>query len=132
MNKRPFLFGLGVGIIVGAALLQFMLIGEKQASSLDDFDKKTKTAVTYTQADLDKRLAEERERIQIEVSKEAEIHKEVPKQDIAAQNEQKNEEQPAIPTPSTADQKSDGQQTGKRKQRILLSGSCCISLPTQA
>ena len=55
MNKRPFLFGLGVGIIVGAALLQLMLIGEKQTSSLDDFDKGTKTAVTYTQADLDKR-----------------------------------------------------------------------------
>jgi gas vesicle protein len=41
MNKRPFLFGLGVGIIVGAALLQLMLIGEKQMSSLDDFDKGT-------------------------------------------------------------------------------------------
>lgn len=125
MNKRPFLFGLGVGINVGAALLQLMLIGEKQASSLDDFDKGTKTSVTYTQADLDKRLAEEKERIQTEVSKEAKLHKEIPKQDKAAQNELKNEEQPAIPTPAAADQKSADQQTGETKttgsaQRILL------------
>lgn len=113
MNKRPFLFGLGVGIIVGAALLQLMLIGEKQASSLDDFDKGTKTAVTYTQADLDKRLAEERARIQTDVSKEAQSHKEAPKPNTAK------------PTSSAAEGKSGNQQEGETKaadkaQRILL------------
>ena len=112
MNKRPFLFGLGVGIIVGAALLQLMLIGEKQASSLDDFDKGTKTAVTYTQADLDELLQEERARIQTDVFKEAGRTKRLQSRDTA---------KPTI----RRSWKSDDQQTGETKaadnaRRILL------------
>lgn len=65
MNRRLFVFGIGVGIIVGAGLLQFMLIGERQADALTN----DSAAKTYTQAELDQAVADERERVQAELAK---------------------------------------------------------------
>ena len=47
MNKRPFLFGLGVGIIIGAALLQLMLIGERQATMIPMINNKSPNHTKY-------------------------------------------------------------------------------------
>ncbi|MFC5648995.1 hypothetical protein ACFPYJ_07595 [Paenibacillus solisilvae] len=122
MNKRPFLFGLGVGIIVGAALLQLMLIGEKQASSLDDYDKGNQTSVTYTQAELDKRIAEERAPIQAEDSKEAKSSAEnLPKQDsVNPQNgKQPSNSKPAVEK-SAGSLDTKGTNTTNKVKRIVL------------
>ncbi|MBW7461686.1 hypothetical protein K0U00_47290, partial [Paenibacillus sepulcri] len=64
MNKRPFLFGLGVGIIIGALLLQLMIVGERQASGLDSFQKEDAGEKLYTQSELDEQLDSEREKLQ--------------------------------------------------------------------
>ncbi|UVI32527.1 endolytic transglycosylase MltG [Paenibacillus spongiae] len=67
MNKRPFLMGLGIGLILGAMLLQLMIAGQQQKDKLTsrEQDGQSGTAVmpTYTQEELDKRIAEERERV---------------------------------------------------------------------
>ncbi|MBO7746626.1 hypothetical protein I8J29_20625 [Paenibacillus sp. MWE-103] len=67
MNRRTFLFGLGVGIILGAGLLQLMLIGEKQAEGLNALPETMAEVKTYSQADLDKAVADERERVRAEL-----------------------------------------------------------------
>ncbi|SFI52701.1 hypothetical protein SAMN02799624_01210 [Paenibacillus sp. UNC496MF] len=67
MNRRTFLFGLGVGIILGAGLLQLMLIGEKQAEGLNALPETKAEIKTYSQADLDKAIADERERVRAEL-----------------------------------------------------------------
>jgi hypothetical protein len=70
MNRRIFLFGLGVGIIIGAGLLQLMLIGEKQADALsEDNAGMTKT---YSQAELDKAVSDERDRVRADIKKQPE------------------------------------------------------------
>ncbi|MBW7473269.1 hypothetical protein K0T92_00765 [Paenibacillus oenotherae] len=68
MNKRPFLLGLGIGLIIGAALLQLMLVGQQQADNLDHFNQDTDTSGSklYTQEELDSKLAEAAERIRAE------------------------------------------------------------------
>lgn len=66
MNKRIFLFGIGVGIIIGAALLQLMLIGEKQADKLDNLNGTDGSVRTYTKAELDQAVADERKRLEAE------------------------------------------------------------------
>ena len=67
MNKRPFLLGLGTGLIVGAMLLQLMIVGQQQKDRLVNRgqDEQTEAAdsPSYTQAELDQRIAEERERV---------------------------------------------------------------------
>ncbi|MBM7564641.1 hypothetical protein [Paenibacillus sacheonensis] len=70
MNRRIFLFGLGVGIMIGAGLLQLMLIGEKQADALSE--ENASTTKSYTQAELDKAVSDERARIQAEIKKQPE------------------------------------------------------------
>lgn len=67
MSKRTFLFGIGVGIIIGAALLQLMLIGEKQVNGPDPLNKPDEIsgdAKMYTQAELDKAVSDERKRVE--------------------------------------------------------------------
>ncbi|MFC4811260.1 hypothetical protein [Paenibacillus sp. GCM10023250] len=63
MNRRTFLFGLGAGIILGAGLLQLMLIGEKQAEGLNALAETRTEVKTFTQQELDKAVADERERV---------------------------------------------------------------------
>ncbi|MCQ6557889.1 endolytic transglycosylase MltG [Paenibacillus mendelii] len=66
MNKRPFLLGLGTGLIVGAMLLQLMIVGQQQKDRLVNRGQDEQTeadAPSYSQAELDQRIAEERERI---------------------------------------------------------------------
>jgi hypothetical protein len=70
MNKRPFLFGVGIGIVIGATLLQLMLIGERQVAESGNLDKETAVSKTYTQAEVDQRLTEERSRIRTELQQE--------------------------------------------------------------
>ncbi|WP_219836687.1 endolytic transglycosylase MltG [Paenibacillus sp. R14(2021)] len=67
MNKRIFLFGIGVGIIAGAGLLQLMLMGEKQATQLDHYNDRPAAVKSYTQAELDQAVAAERERVEKEL-----------------------------------------------------------------
>jgi hypothetical protein len=71
MIKRPFLFGLGSGMIIGAVLLQLMLVGERQsdAGRLSGLAGETKT---YTQEELDKRIAEERDKVREQLLEETE------------------------------------------------------------
>ncbi|BBH20844.1 hypothetical protein Back11_21890 [Paenibacillus baekrokdamisoli] len=111
MNKRPFLFGLGIGIILGAALLQLMLIGERQATSLNDYKKQEADQTnTYTQADLDKRLAEERVRIQAEMKVST------------SKNEPKSAEEPikSAPVKEVFKDKPVTQQTESKEKRIIM------------
>ncbi|QYR19745.1 hypothetical protein KZ483_17885 [Paenibacillus sp. sptzw28] len=70
MNKRPFLFGVGIGIIIGASLLQLMLIGERQVGESSNVDQETAVLKTYTEAEVGQRLTEERDRIRIELQQE--------------------------------------------------------------
>lgn len=77
MNKRPFLLGLGIGLIVGAALLQLMIVGQQQAGSLDNYNKDSDSAGAklYSQEEFDKKLAEESERIRAEEQQKARTDK---------------------------------------------------------
>ncbi|SEN33124.1 hypothetical protein [Paenibacillus sp. OV219] len=74
MNKRTFLFGLGVGIIIGAALLQLMLIGEQQVDSPDPLNQQEDTssdAKMYSQEELVKAVSDERQRVEAEAKQTA-------------------------------------------------------------
>ncbi|SDW26948.1 hypothetical protein [Paenibacillus sp. CF384] len=72
MNKRTFLFGLGVGIIIGAALLQLMIIGEKQVNKMDEPVQQETTEselIGYSKTELDQAVAAERKRVEAEYKK---------------------------------------------------------------
>ncbi|AZN40882.1 MltG/YceG/YrrL family protein [Paenibacillus albus] len=76
MNKRTFLFGVGIGIIIGAALLQLMLIGERQVNSPDPLGTREDTssgAVMYSQEELDKAVSDERQRVEAEAKEAAAV-----------------------------------------------------------
>ncbi|MHA0855994.1 hypothetical protein [Paenibacillus sp. CMAA1364] len=53
MRSRSFMSGLGVGLIIGAALLQLMLVGERQANVID-----TPSEVTLTREQLEEQAKE--------------------------------------------------------------------------
>ncbi|WP_274651517.1 hypothetical protein [Paenibacillus humicola] len=70
MLKRPFLFGLGVGVMAGAALLQLLLIGEHAPQRMEPAAGPAAKTPLYTQAELDLRLAEERSRVLEELKRQ--------------------------------------------------------------
>ncbi|SFS78865.1 hypothetical protein [Paenibacillus sp. BC26] len=95
MNKRTFLFGVGTGIVIGAALLQLMFIGEKQVNHMEEPVKQESTeseAIGYTKTELDQAVADERERVEAEYKKKLadekakleQVKQEQAKQDAAA------------------------------------------------
>ncbi|MBP3965228.1 hypothetical protein [Paenibacillus lignilyticus] len=95
MNKRTFLFGVGIGIIIGAALLQLMFIGEKQVNHMEEPVKQETTeseVIGYTKTELDQAVADERERVEAEYKKKLadeqakleQVKQEQAKQDAAA------------------------------------------------
>ncbi|GGD68141.1 hypothetical protein [Paenibacillus nasutitermitis] len=71
MDKRPFLFGLGVGIMIGAVLLQLMLVGEKQADGLQNYEQQNDDEKLYSQSELDQLLDSERAKHKAELDKQA-------------------------------------------------------------
>ncbi|EXX91275.1 hypothetical protein BG53_11810 [Paenibacillus darwinianus] len=66
-DKRPFLFGLGVGIISGALLLQLMLVAGQQPGRTDQLDRLTGEAGNYTQAEVDELVAAAEQRVRGEL-----------------------------------------------------------------
>ncbi|MFF2482621.1 hypothetical protein [Paenibacillus sp. NPDC058071] len=59
-KNRMFLTGLGVGIMIGALLLQLMLIGERSEASLGERLGSGAEEKVYTQRELDDAIAAER------------------------------------------------------------------------
>ncbi|RAP76234.1 endolytic transglycosylase MltG [Paenibacillus montanisoli] len=76
MNKRIFLFGVGIGIMIGAALLQLMLIGEKQVNVPDPLTQDISEPLAYSQEELDKAVADERKRVEDELKQQQQLQKE--------------------------------------------------------
>ncbi|NBD22439.1 hypothetical protein [Paenibacillus glycinis] len=113
MNKRIFLFGLGIGIILGAGLLQLMLIGEKQADALNDAEP---AARTYTQAELDKAVSDERGRIEAE--RNAQPASAV-KSDKPAQPADEQVSEPAVKT-DTKHETSERDPDASKPSRIIV------------
>ncbi|WP_313999091.1 hypothetical protein [uncultured Paenibacillus sp.] len=66
-NNRPFLFGLGAGIVFGALLLQLMLVSAQQPDRTERLDRLTGEQGGYTQAEVDKLLAAAERRIRSEL-----------------------------------------------------------------
>ncbi|ACT02057.1 hypothetical protein [Paenibacillus sp. JDR-2] len=60
-KNRSFIAGLGVGIIAGAILLQLMQIGDESQQKLSNGFEDGEPKL-YTQAELDEKLAEERDK----------------------------------------------------------------------
>ncbi|REE94446.1 hypothetical protein A8990_101240 [Paenibacillus taihuensis] len=122
MSKRTFLFGIGVGIIIGAALLQLMLIGEKQVEGLDPLsepDEISSDAKLYTQAELDKAVADERKRVETE-AQQAEAAK---TNDNAAKDaEVSKTKDDKVPTKNAGNKSSASTETAKAPEakRIVL------------
>jgi len=116
VSRKSFLIGLGTGIITGALLLQLMLIGREQEEKLSDRLPDTNASeVMYTQEELDKRLEEERQRIEAKSqadqqaqTKEGVVEetKQTPEENESQPEKQAspNEEEPANETGQTNDQ----------------------------
>lgn len=116
MNKRPFLLGLGIGLIVGAALLQLMLVGQQQAEGLDNYNKDIDSAGSklYTQEELDSKLAEESKRIRAEEQKRTQEQQEKEQQKARQDNEQKDAS--TQPEATKSDKPEDSKNTTSDKQ----------------
>lgn len=79
-EKRPFLLGLGIGLMAGAILLQLMLIGREQSERLSDIDRLVGEEPLYTQAELDARIAEAEQRVRRELGETARTEGSFPEQ----------------------------------------------------
>jgi len=100
LSKKSFLIGLGTGIIAGALLLQLMLIGREQGEKLSERLPETNASeVKYTQEELDKRLEEERQRI--EAKWQEELQKQT-KEGAVKEPKQTPEEKESTPEKSTS------------------------------
>ncbi|PZD93350.1 hypothetical protein DNH61_22185 [Paenibacillus sambharensis] len=66
-RNRTFLFGLGIGIIVGALLLQLMYVSEQQAGRAEQGPEDM-----YTQEQVDDLIAEAKQRLRAELQAPAE------------------------------------------------------------
>lgn len=126
MNRRIFFFGLGVGVIIGAALLQLMLIGEKQADALGGNDAATKM---FTQAELDKAVAEAREKTDAELAKTTEEAKPaadpaaaIPTADPASAKPTAKPEQAAAKPAGTGGAKTEAKPEGKSESNAAEAG----------
>lgn len=100
-DKRPLLFGLGIGIIAGALLLQLMLVGEREYAELDRIDKINGEDTLYTQSELDERIAEAEERIRQELQHTAS------ESDELEADQQEAEEPPAAADDESVDGTAD-------------------------
>jgi len=54
LRNRTFLFGLGLGLILGAALLQLMLSADRQQERLGGIDRLGGESAVYSQEDVDR------------------------------------------------------------------------------
>ncbi|MFD0711301.1 hypothetical protein [Paenibacillus sp. GCM10027626] len=66
MNRKPFLTGLGIGVIIGALLLQLMNIGHEQMEQPERPGAEQSADKIYSQEELDQRVAEERKKLEEE------------------------------------------------------------------
>jgi len=97
MDKKPFLFGLGVGIMIGAALLQLMLVGEKQAAELHNYEHSSDGEKLYSQSELDQQLESERGKLRAELDKQTAAQQKEKDNKPADAGEKKESGEPAKP-----------------------------------
>ncbi|WP_308639273.1 hypothetical protein [Paenibacillus silvisoli] len=117
MNRRIFLFGLGTGIIIGAALLQLMIIGEKQVNMPDPLAQDSSEQVTYTQEELDKAVADERKQVEDELKQQPAKQQE--QQQEPPQSEDKQTSEAAPVNEASKDDKADSKAEAEAKSTVV-------------
>ncbi len=66
-RNRTFMLGLGIGLAMGAVLLQLMLAGRAATEQTQQIDKMIGEDALYTQQELDERIADAEARIRAEL-----------------------------------------------------------------
>jgi hypothetical protein len=71
-RNRTFLLGLGIGLAMGAVLLQLMLVGRAATDQTEQIDQMNGEDALYTQQELDERIADAEAKIRAELQAEDE------------------------------------------------------------